>query len=156
MSDSAIPWTAAYQASLSITNSGSLLKVMSIELVMPSNHLVLCCPFSFCLLSSGCFPTSWLLASRGHSTGAFDSVSALPINIQGWFPLGWTGCISLLPKALSGVFPSSSRTEFGLCARDRATWGSGPQSWCLPNATWHVPLKFYFKDFPPWAGQGEG
>ena len=44
MSDSATPWTAACQASLSITNSRSLLKLMSIELVMPSNHLILCCP----------------------------------------------------------------------------------------------------------------
>ena len=44
MSDSGTPWTAAHQASLSITNSWSLLKLMSIELVMPSNHLILCCP----------------------------------------------------------------------------------------------------------------
>ena len=47
MSDSATPWTAAHHASLSITNSWSLLKLMSIELVMPSNHLILCCPLLF-------------------------------------------------------------------------------------------------------------
>ena len=44
MSDSATPWTAAHQASLSTTNSQSLLKLMSIKSVMPSNHLILCCP----------------------------------------------------------------------------------------------------------------
>ena len=50
------PWTTAHQASLSITNSQSLPKLMSIESVMPSNHLILCCPFSSCLQS---FPASW-------------------------------------------------------------------------------------------------
>ena len=49
----ATPWIAAHQASLSITNSQSLLKLMSIELVMPSNHLILCCPL---LLSPSIFP----------------------------------------------------------------------------------------------------
>ena len=53
VSDSATPWTAAHQASLSITNSWSLLKLMSIELVMPSNHLILCHPF---LLPPSVFP----------------------------------------------------------------------------------------------------
>ena len=47
MPDSPTPWTAAHQASLSITNSWSLLKLMSIESVMPSNHLILCCPLLF-------------------------------------------------------------------------------------------------------------
>ena len=55
VSDSATPWTAARQASLSITNSWSSLKLMSIESVMPSSHLILCGPFSSCLQS---FPTS--------------------------------------------------------------------------------------------------
>ena len=50
----ATPWTAAHQASLSITNSRSLLKFMSIELVMPSNHLILCCPL---LLPPSIFPS---------------------------------------------------------------------------------------------------
>ena len=53
MSDFATPWTAAHQASLSITNSWNLLKLMSIELVMPFNHLILCCPL---LLLSSIFP----------------------------------------------------------------------------------------------------
>ena len=61
VSDSTVSWTTACQASLSITNSWSLFKLMSIELVMPSNHLILCHPFSSCLQScpaSGSFPVS--------------------------------------------------------------------------------------------------
>ena len=67
------PRTAAYRASLSFTISWSLLKLMSIESVMPSNHLILCCPFSFCLQScpaSGSFPMSRLFTSGGQSIGA--------------------------------------------------------------------------------------
>ena len=90
------PWTAACQASLSFTISWSLFKLMSIELVIPSNHLILCVPFSSCLqssLASGSFLMSWLFASGGQSIGA--SASVLPMNIQDWFPLGLTGLISL-------------------------------------------------------------
>ena len=74
----------------------SLLKLMSIELVMPSNHLILCSPFSSCpqsFSSSGSFPMSWLFGSDGQSIGASVSVSVLPVNIQGWFPLGLTGLV---------------------------------------------------------------
>ena len=92
----ATPWTAAHQASLSFTISQSLLKLMSIELVMPSNHLILCIPFSSCLQSlpaSGPFLMSRLFASGGQGIGA--SASAVPMNIQHWFLLGLTGLISL-------------------------------------------------------------
>ena len=81
----ATPWTAARQASLSFTNSRSLLKLMSIESAMPSNHLILCCSFSSCLLSfpaSGSVPVSRLFASGGQSIGASPSVSVLLMNIQ--------------------------------------------------------------------------
>ena len=84
--------TVACLASLSMTNSQSLLKVMSIELVMPSNHLILCCPFSFCLQSfpaSGSFPTSWPFTSGGQSIGASASASVLPMNIQGQNVVHW-------------------------------------------------------------------
>ena len=70
VSNSATPWTAAHQVSLSFTISRSLLKFMSIELVMPSNHLILCTLFSFCRQSfpgSGSFPMSQLFASGGNS-----------------------------------------------------------------------------------------
>ena len=87
----ATPWTTAHQASLSISSSQSLLKLMSIELVTPSNHLILCCPFSSCPQSfpaSGSFPSSQFFASGGQSIGASASASVLPMNIQDWFPLG--------------------------------------------------------------------
>ena len=83
----AAPWTAAHQASLSSTVPWSLLKFMSIELMMPSNHLILSvAPFSSCLQShpaSGSFLMSQLFASGGQSIGASASASVLPVNIQG-------------------------------------------------------------------------
>ena len=100
-------WIAAHQASLSITNSRSLLKLMSIESLMPSNNLILVIPFSSCLQSfpaSGSFPVSQFFASGGQRFGVSASASILPMNIQGWFPLGWTGLISLLSRGLSRVF----------------------------------------------------
>ena len=80
------PWTVAYQASVSFTSSWSLLKLMSIESVMPSNHLILCPPFLLLLSifpSIRSLPMSWLFASGGRSTGASASASILPMNIQG-------------------------------------------------------------------------
>ena len=91
-------WTAARQASLSITNFRSLLKLMSIELVMPSNHLILCRPLLLPPLifpSIRVFPRSQVFASGGQSIGVSASSSILLMNIQDWFPLGWTGWISL-------------------------------------------------------------
>ena len=85
MSDFATPWTAACQASLSITNSWSLLKFMSIELVMPSNHLILCHPLSSHLQSfpaSGSFPMSQFFAEGDQSIGVSASTSVLPVNSQ--------------------------------------------------------------------------
>ena len=101
------PWTAAYQASLSFTISWSLFKLRSIELVMPSNHLILCSLFSPCPQSfpaSGSYLMSQFLASGGQSIGALASASVLPVNIQGWFPLG---LISLLSKGVSRIFSST-------------------------------------------------
>ena len=89
----ATPGTAARQASLSITHSHSLLKLTSIESVMPSNHLILCRPL---LLPPSIFPSirsfqmSQFFASGGQSIEASASASVLPMNIQDWFPLGWT------------------------------------------------------------------
>ena len=98
------PWTTACQASLSITNSWSLLKLQSIESVMPSNHLILSCSFSSCLWSfpaSGSFLMSQFFASGGQTIGASASASVFPVNIQDWFLLGLTGWISLQSKGLS-------------------------------------------------------
>ena len=94
----ATPWTAAHQASLSFTNSQSLLKFMSIESMMPLNLSSSVIPFSSRLQSfpaSGSFPMSWLFGSGGLSLGASASASILPMTIQGWFPLGLIGLISL-------------------------------------------------------------
>ena len=106
------PWTAACQASLSFAISWSLLKLMSIESVIPSNHLTLCCPFSSCsqfFPASGSFPIGQFFASGGQSIGVSASESVLPTNIQDRFPLRLTGWISLQSKGLSG---SSSTLQF--------------------------------------------
>ena len=100
------PPTAAPQASLSFTISQSLLKLISIELVMSCNHLFLCHPLLSCLQSfpaSGSFLMIWLFAWGSQSIGASASASGLAVNSQGWFPLGLTGLISLLSKGLSRV-----------------------------------------------------
>ena len=106
VSDSATPRTVACQASWSITNSLSLLKLTSIKSVMPSNHPILCRPL--------------LLPSVFHSIGVFSNESVLHIRwpkywsfsfsispsneYSGLISLGWTGCISLLSKGLSKEF----------------------------------------------------
>ena len=107
----ATPWTAARQASLSIINSWSLLKLMFIESVMPSNYLILCRPLRLLpsiFLASGSFPVSQLFASGGQSIGVAASTSVLTINIQDRFPLGWTGWISLQSKGLKRVFSNTT------------------------------------------------
>ena len=79
------PWAAAQQASLSITNSWRLLKLMSIESVMPSNHLNLCCPFFLLpsiFASIRVFSNESSLASSSQSIGVSASASVLPMNIQ--------------------------------------------------------------------------
>ena len=110
MSDSATPWLAACQAPLSFAISWSLLRFMSIESVMLSNHLILCWPLSFCLQSfpaSASFPMSQLFTSGDQSIGASASASVLLMNIQGWFPLELPDWISLQSKGLSRVFSST-------------------------------------------------
>ena len=101
------PWTAACQACLSITNSWSLLKLMSIESVMPSNHLILCRPL---LLLSSIFPgiRVFFNESGAQSIGVSALISGLPKNIQDWFPLGWAYWISLQSKGLSRVFSNTT------------------------------------------------
>ena len=98
------PWIAAGQVSLSFTISQSLLKLISIESIMASNHLVFCHPFSSrpqSFPASGSFPMSQFFPSGGQSIGASASASIPAMNIQDWFPLELTGLISLLSKGLS-------------------------------------------------------
>ena len=104
-------WTAACQASLSITNSQNLLKLMSIASVMLCNDHILCRPLLLCLQSlpaSGSFLMSQFFTSGGQSIGVSASASVLPVNIQVWFPLGWTGWISLQSKGFSRVFSNTT------------------------------------------------
>ena len=91
------PWMTASQASLSITNSWSLPKFMSIELEIQSSHLILCHPLPSYLQffpASGSFQMSQFSASHSQSIGVSASASIFPVNIQDWFPLGWTGWIA--------------------------------------------------------------
>ena len=89
----------------------SFLKLMSTESVMPSNISSSVAPFSSCPQSfpaSGSFPMSQLFTSGGQSIEASASALVLPMNIQGWFPLGLTGLISLQSKGLSSIFSNTT------------------------------------------------
>ena len=107
----ATPWTAACQASLSITNSRILLKLRSIESVMPSSHFILCHPL---LLPPSIFPSIRVFSNesvlfiRCQSIEVSALLSVLLMNIQDWFSLGLTGWISLLSKGLSRVFSNTT------------------------------------------------
>ena len=123
----ATPWTAACQASLSFIISWSLFKLMSIELVMPSNHLILCRPLLllpsiFPSLKS--FPMSQPFPSGGQSIGASVSALVLPMNIQDWFPLGWTGWISLQSKGLSRVFSNTTVQKHQFFSAQPSLWSN--------------------------------
>ena len=108
----AIPWTAAHQAFLSITNSHYSNSCPLSQWCHPtiSTSVV---HFSSCFQSFpvlGSFPVSQFFISGGQIIGVSASASVLPMNIQDWFPLGWTGWISLLSKGLSRVF-SNTRVQ---------------------------------------------
>ena len=99
------PWTRACHAFLSIINSWSLLKLMSHELVMPSNRLTLSSSSRLqSFPASGSFQMGQFFTLGGQSRGVSASTSVLPMNIQDWFPWGWAGWISLQSKGLSRVF----------------------------------------------------
>ena len=115
------------------------------ELVMPSNHLILCCPLL--LPSSGSFPMSQLFTLGGQSMRA--SASVLPMNIQGWFPLGLTGLTSLVFKGLSRVFSSTTIPKHQFFSTQPSLWtNSHICTWLLekPELWLYGPLlaKWYF------------
>ena len=123
----ATPWTRACQPSLSFIISWSFLKFISIDLVMPSKHLNLC--HLLLLLPSifpsiRLFPMNWLFTSGGQSVGASVSVALLPVNIQGWFALGWTGFISLLSRGLSRVFSSATFWKHQFLSAQPSLWSN--------------------------------
>ena len=105
------PWIAACQASLSITNSHSSLKLTSIKSVMPSSYLILCHPLL--LLppippSIRVFSNESTLLMRWPNTGVSALASFLPRKSQGWYLSEWTGWISLQSKGLSRVFSNTT------------------------------------------------
>ena len=105
------PWTAQCHASLSFTVSQSLLQLTFLRsrwdpTISSSVSLFSSCPQSF--PASGSFPKSRLFTSGGQNIGASASAPVLPMNIQGWFPLGLTGFISLQSKGFSRVFSSTT------------------------------------------------
>ena len=107
----ATPWIAACQASLSTTNSRSLLKLMSIESVIPSSHLILCHPLLLLPpipLSVRVFSNESTHHMRWPGVGVSASTSVLPMNTQDWSRLGWTGWISSKSKGLSRVFSNTT------------------------------------------------
>ena len=105
------PWTAAHQASLSITNSQSLLKLICIELVMPSNHLILCRPL---LLLPSIFPSIKVFSNESDLRIRWLKYWSFSFNINpsnehpDWSPLGRTGWISLKSKGFSRVFSNTA------------------------------------------------
>ena len=111
VSKSVIPWTATYHVSLSITNSWSCSNSSPLSQWCHLTISFSVVPFSSCLQSfpiSGSFQMSQLFVSGGQNIGVSASTSVLPMNTQNWFPLGWTGWISLQSKGLSRVFSNTT------------------------------------------------
>ena len=129
------PWTAAWQTSLSFTISWGLLKLMSIESVLPSKHTIFFALFSSCfqsLLASGSFPVNWLVASGGQSIRTSASASVLPMNIQDWLLLGLTGWNSLQSKGLSRVFSNTTVQKHQFFGTQLSLWSNSHiHTWLL-------------------------
>ena len=120
-------WSVACKAPLTSTISQSLLKFMSTESMMLSNHLLSAAPFSFCCQSfsaSRSSPMHWLFPSGGQSIGASGSASVPQINSQCWFPLGLASLIPLLSKGLSRVFFSSTIQKHQVFSAQSSLWSN--------------------------------
>ena len=103
----ATPWTTQHTRPPCPSPTSGVYPNISIELVMPSNHLILCRPLLLLpsiFPASGSFQMSQLSASGGQNIGVSASTSVLPMTIQDWFTLGLTGLISLQSKDLSRLF----------------------------------------------------
>ena len=130
----ATPWIPAHQASLFVTISPSLFKLISIESVMPSNHIIhrhplLLLPSVFPRIK---FPTSTLFQSGGQSIETSASASVLPMNIHGWFPLELTGLISLLSNGVSRAFSSTTVQKHQFFSVQPSLWfNSHIHTWLL-------------------------
>ena len=128
-------WMSVCQALLSSTTSWSMLKFMSIEMVMLFNHLILWWPL---LLLPSVFPRIRVFSSelalpifKEWNIGVSGSASALPMNIQDWFPLGLTGLISLHIKGLSRVFSSTTVQMHQFSGAQPSLWSNSHiPVWC--------------------------
>ena len=131
----ATPWTAARQASLSMTNSWACSNLCPLSRWFHPAISSSAVPFFSSLqssLASGSFPVSQFFASGGQSIGALSSASVLPMNIQDWFPLGWTGLISLLSKGLSRVFSNTTVQKHQFFSTQLSLWSNSHiHTWLL-------------------------
>ena len=131
----ATPWTATRQASLSITNSWSLLKLMSIELVMPSNHLILCRSLLLLLsilLSIRVFSNESVFRIRWPKYWSYSFSSSPSNEYSGLISLGLTGMISLLSKGLSRVFSNTTVQTHRFFGDQLSLWSnSHTHTWLL-------------------------
>ena len=140
------PWTAAHQAALSINNSQSLPKLISVESVMLSNHFTPVICFSSHLQSfpaSESFQMSQIFASCGQSIGVSPSASVLPMNTQDWSPLAWTGWISLESKGLSRDFSNTTVEKHQFFSAQLSLYSNSHiHTWLLekPKPGWNRPL----------------
>ena len=129
------PWTAAHQASLSITSCGVYSNSCPLSQWCHSTILSSVVPFSSCLQSfqaSGSFPMSQFFASGGQSIGVSASASVLPMNIQDWFPLGLTGWICLQSKGLSRVFSNTTVQKHQFFGTQLSLWSNSHiHTWLL-------------------------
>ena len=127
------PWTAVLPASLFFTIPGVYSNsYSSSQWCHPTTSS--CCHFSSCSQSfpaSGSFPVGWLFISGGQSVGV--SASVLPMTIQGWFPLGLTGLISLQSKGLSRVFSNTT-------VQKNQFFGTQPSLWMWSSSHIHTWL----------------
>ena len=113
------PWTAAHWTSLSLTISGNLLKLMSIESVMPSNHFIVCCPLLLLqsFPGSGSFPMSQLFTSGGQSIGASASATILPMNLGLIsFRIDWFDLLAVQDTLKSLLQHYSSKASIPRCS----------------------------------------
>ena len=117
-------WTAACHASLFITNTRSLLKLIAIESVITSNYLIFCYPLLLVPSSptSGSSPRSQFFTSGGQSIEA--SASVLPMNIQHWFPLELTGLISFMSNRVSRVFSNTAVQKNQFFSTQLSLWSN--------------------------------
>ena len=128
LSDSATLWTTAQQLPCTSLSPRVCSDSSPFSQLMPCNHLILC--RRLLLLSSvfpsitGSFPISRLFASGGQSIGASAPASVLPMNIQDWCPLGWTGLISLQSKGLSRVLSNTTVQKHQFFSIQPSLWSN--------------------------------